>query len=186
VAPSKANDFGVSTPRWLALTALYFGGLAVLLLNLSPDITDFGRSLSDHLWEPVAFMLMWPFVGFLYLFVPIVGTIGFACWGKRFQRHRLFICCALLATLYLIGNEIGFHRYQWYDLHAYMCGALLTVGARVPLTKFPSCLAFGLLVIAYGGHVHVGWWRLFDYVWGVYFLLLSVLVYRLPISDPTA
>jgi len=165
---------------WVLLFALYIGGLVALFADLPASIVILGRMLSRHMWEPLAFMLISPLLGFLYLFVPIAGTMAFAIWPSRLLRARLATSCAVLAALYLSGNNLGFHRDQWYLLHSYMCGGLIAVGTMIPVTKYSAWVAFILLVIAYVSHFRVETWRLLDYVWGLYFLGLSVVAFAFP------
>jgi hypothetical protein len=176
----KTNDGLSSQAKWAVLFALYLGGIVALLVDAPLSIQKLIRILGSYLWGPIAFVLVSPLLGFLYLFVPIAGTMAFAMWPMRFSRTRLAASCAVLATLYLLGNYLGFHRDQWYLLHCYMCGGLIVVGTMVPAAKYSAWVAFIVLVIAYVLHFRVEAWRFLDYAWGLYFLGLSIVACAFP------
>jgi hypothetical protein len=121
----STSDDVKSQAKWVAFSALYLAGLLGLIMNAPAYIEKLIQILLRYLWGPVAFMLVSPIIGFLYIFVPIAGTITFATWGMRFLRGRLAASCIVVATLYLAGNYLDFHRNQWFLLHAYMCAGLL-------------------------------------------------------------
>jgi hypothetical protein len=154
----------------------YFIFLAVVLFNKSGG-SDFSEFIRDHTWKPLSGILLFLFAfasGLYLLFAALAGPVFFTL-GATLRRLRVVASNVIMALLHFVGNPLYFNKNQWTFVHFFMCGQLIAVGLALPASRVANWVAFGLLVFALVDRVGVRTWVVFDYVWGVYFVILAVI-----------
>lgn len=156
---------------WIAFGS-YFVALATVLFNRSGGAGISGFML-QHLWKPLSDML--GLILALYmLFAALVGPIAFTL-GTPFRRARVVASNVIMSAVHFMGNPMHFNKDQWSYLHFFMCGQLIAVGLALPASRVANWVAFGLFAFALVDRVRVPTWVMFDYVWGIYFVILAVI-----------
>ena len=84
--------------------------------------------------------------------------------------------------MYLVGNPVHFNKSEWAWLHFYMVSQLATSGIIIRKIQVFNWAIFGFWILAlYGSSFRL--LVLFDYVVAIYFLLVVMASWSLPVEN---
>src|SRR5437879_6724451 len=134
-----------------------------------------------QLWFPLYPFVAMPLYGLFGPFLAIMGAFAFNV-GSRFSRLRVSVSSLLFSSMYLVGNPVHFNKSEWAWLHFYMVSQLATSGIIIRKIQVFNWAIFGFWILAlYGSSFRL--LVLFDYVVAIYFLLVVMASWSLPVEN---